>query len=59
MKLGITSASFLPKSTKEALLKISRSGVEEVEVNLQHFELGYGFEKRIDTSFYKEIRELV
>ncbi len=59
MKLGITSGSFLPKSTKEAVLKISRLGFEEVEVNLQHFELGYGFEKRINTSFYKDLRALV
>jgi len=59
MKLGITSGSFLPKSTKEAILTISRSRFQEVEVNLQHSELGYGFEKRVNISFYKKINEMV
>ncbi len=47
-QLSISTGSFYPKTTKDALERASALGFSFIEITLQNAEIGYGFQKKVN-----------
>lgn len=57
--LAISTGSFHPTPTREAIVRIASLGFKQVEVTVQDAELNYDFHRRIAKNFFEELAHLV
>jgi len=57
--LAISTGSFQPSPTREAVHRIAKLGFKHVEVTVQDSELNYDFYRRTDMDYFEELRSLV
>lgn len=57
--LAISTGSFQPSPTKEAVHRIAKLGFKQVEITVQGPELNYDFYRQPDMDYFEELRDLV
>lgn len=55
LELAISTGSFYPAKTDEALARIARLGFSQAEITIQTSDLGYDFHRRFDTEHLEKL----